>query len=338
MAIRRLRWYVWLLIGLVLVPPLLWVAVVMVAPTGWARSKLVAILESRSGRKVGLDGLSVRLLGGVRLTNLEIGAREASATPGQRPARSASISARSRSFRGDSSRRGSRLMGPSRVLRRADGKVELADLIRPVPPPAVSLSGRWKRPEHIAVQVRNAHVTVVDMPTQTQLQLLDVEGEGHSEGPRAVVNHLRGTLNGGRFRFAAQLDRTAQALGLKTQFRAEDVQLDDGMKILRYVVPVLAGAPRPSRGGSMPTSMPRWGATWRELCSSLAGRGVIALNPIELNGAPLVAELSRSRRSDRPPARATIRTDFLVNDRRSAPTSSRSISAVAHHPLRLDRS
>ncbi len=73
MAIRRLRWYVWLLVGLILVPPLLWAAVVVIAPTGWAKAKLVAILESRSGRRVGLDGLSVRLLGGIQLTNLEIG-------------------------------------------------------------------------------------------------------------------------------------------------------------------------------------------------------------------------------------------------------------------------
>ena len=100
-------------------------------------------------------------------------------------------------------------------------------------------------------------VTVLDEPTQTQLHLQDVEGEGYSEGPRAVVNHLRGTLNGGAFRFAAQVDRTASALSLKTQFRADDVKLDEGMNILRYVVPVLAGARRPSRDGSIRTSMSR---------------------------------------------------------------------------------
>ena len=119
------------------------------------------------------------------------------------------------------------------------------------------ISERRRAAEHVAIQVRHANVTVRDEPTQTELHLQDVEGKGYSEGPRAVVDLLRGMLNGGEFRFAAQVDRTAMAMSLKTQFRADDVKLDDGMKILRYVVPVLAGAASTSGAGSMPTSMPR---------------------------------------------------------------------------------
>ena len=62
MAFRRWRWYVRLLAGFVLIPPLFWLVVVLVAPTGWAKRYVVAVLESRSGRRVGLDRLTGDLL------------------------------------------------------------------------------------------------------------------------------------------------------------------------------------------------------------------------------------------------------------------------------------
>jgi uncharacterized protein involved in outer membrane biogenesis len=318
MSIRRLRWYVWLLVGIFLVPPLLWVAVVMIAPTGWARARLVAILEARSGRKVGLEGVSVRLLGGIRLINLELGSPHDTGDPWLKAADVRLDLGPLQLMRGR--------FHPSRidvdgidlrVLRRADGTVELADLMRPVPPPAKPSSPSGKPADHIDVGIRHAHVTVLDMPTQTRIQLEDVEGEGYSEGPRAVVDHLQGTLNSGRFWFAAQVDRTARALGLKTQFRADDVKIDEGMKILRYAVPVLAGAPSTLNGRLNADFHARGnGASWKEVCRSLAGRGVIALNPIELDGSPLVAELSRFIELRGRRRVGSIRTDFLVKDRR----------------------
>ena len=48
-------------------------------------------------------------------------------------------------------------------------------------------------------------------------------------------------LNGGPFQFSGQLDRSGEELTLEAKFRAEKVVLDDGMRLLRYAVPVLAG-------------------------------------------------------------------------------------------------
>ena len=48
----------------------------------------------------------------------------------------------------------------------------------------------------------------------------------------------------------------------------------------------------------------------------MAGHGVIALNPIELDGAPLVAELTKFVDLSGPRRVGSIRTDFLVKDRR----------------------
>ena len=73
MTFHRIRRYALGLAGLVLIPPLLWVGVVLVARTGWARRHVIAALEAGSGRSVGLTGLSVPLLGGVELTGLAFG-------------------------------------------------------------------------------------------------------------------------------------------------------------------------------------------------------------------------------------------------------------------------
>jgi hypothetical protein len=63
MAFRRWRWYLQIACGPILIPPLLWVLLVAVVPTGWARRQVVTLLEARSGRRVGLEGLSVGILG-----------------------------------------------------------------------------------------------------------------------------------------------------------------------------------------------------------------------------------------------------------------------------------
>ena len=49
---------------------------------------------------------------------------------------------------------------------------------------------------------------------------------------------------------------------------------------------------------------------------SLAGHGVIAINPVDLDGAPLIAELSKIAELSRQGRVASIRSDFVIKDRR----------------------
>jgi uncharacterized protein involved in outer membrane biogenesis len=321
MAFRRWRWYVRLLIGLILLPMLLWLVVVVVAPTGWARRHVVAVLESRSGRSVGLERLSVCPFGGIHLTNLELGSPQGTEDPWLKAADLRLDLSLLQILRGQLQPTRLEADGVKlRVLRRQDGTVELADLLQPVPGPStgpIATSARPAVADRVVVQIRHASVTVVDEPTETRLHLEDVEGEVSCEGRRTVIDHLRGLLNGGPFRFGAQLDRTASALSLEAQFRADDVTLDQGMRVLRYVVPVLDGAPSALKGRlHADLYVQGRGATWGTLCQSLVGQGVIALNPIDLDGAPLIAELSRLAELSNKRRVASIHSDFVVKDRR----------------------
>jgi autotransporter translocation and assembly factor TamB len=318
MVARRWRWYVRILCGLALLPLLLWVIVLLVAPTGWARRQIVAQLESRSGRRVALEGLSVGALGGIRLTNLQIGSPNGTNDPWLKVADVRLDFGLCQMLGGHCRPSRVEVDGVDlRVLRRADGTVELADLIRPVPPPHVE-HGQTPPPEHrVTVQVHRANVTVIDEPTQTRLALEGVEGKGYAEERQAVVEQLHGTLNGGELRFAARIDRTAGALAAEAQLRAEDVGLEDGMSVLRYVVPVLSGAPTAVKGRlNADIYVQGHGATWPNLYRDLTGHGVVAMNRVGLDGTPVIAQISRFSEKVGKGQAGSLRTDFVYQDRR----------------------
>jgi AsmA protein len=318
MAYRRWRWCVRIVCGLALVPSLLWLLVVLVAPTGWARRQLMAQLESRSGRRVSLDGLSIGLTGKIRLTNLQIGSPRDTGNPWLKAARIQLDFGLLQMLCGHCRPRRLEVDGVElRILRRGDGTVELADLIRPVPPPHAATGSVPPPEDRITVQVHRASVTVIDEPTRTRVGLGDVEGEGYAEGRVVAVEHLRGAINGGEFRFAARMDRTASALAAEAQLRADDVALDDGMKALRYIVPVLAGASSAVKGRLNADLYVRGqGTSWPDLCRGLAGHGVVSLNRVALDGTPLFAEISRFAELAGTRRVGSIRTDFVYRDRR----------------------
>ncbi len=320
MVSRRVRRYALGLAGVALVPPLLWLGVVLVAPTAWARNHVVAVLEASSGRSVALSGMSVPLLGGLELRGLSIGSPRNTDDPWFT----------AKHIRVDVS--AFQLMvgrlGPCsieidgsqlRVMRRADGSLELADLV--LPPPR-DKNGRYREDhgsEPITVQFRETDVSVIDEPSNSVLHLRSVEGDASREGKRLVVHNMRGTLNGGPFQFSGQLDRSGEELAMELKFRAEKVVLDDGMRLIRYAVPVLAGSTLDLKG-QLDTDMhlQATGKTWPAISRTLSGRGVVSINPIDLDGSPIVAELSKIVDLKRQGRVASIKTDFLIGSRRVA--------------------
>jgi AsmA protein len=322
----------------ILVPALLWLAVVVVAPTGWARRHVVAVLEARTGRCVGLERLSVCPFGGIHLTNLEIGSPQGRSDPWLVAADVRLDLGLLQILRGTLRPSRVEVEGAKlRVLRRADGTAELADLLEPARDSATHAKVGARAPaasDPVVVRVTRGDVTIVDEPTETRLHVEDVEGEASCEGPRTVVEHLRGMLNGGPIRFVGQLDRADSAVSLEAQLRADDVALDGGMKIVRYVVPVLAGAPAAVRGRLHADLYVQGRASsWAGLGQALRGQGVIAASPIDLDGAPLFAELSRLAELSKQGRAASIHSDFALKDRRI--TTDHLTIKVARVPITL---
>jgi uncharacterized protein involved in outer membrane biogenesis len=313
----RFRRYALCVFTVLLIPPLLWVGVVLIAPTDWAKRHIVAALEQGTKRAVRLERVSVRWLGGVRLTNLEI----AAPTDGDSPwftARSVELDIGFLNIvRGMLRPRTVAASGVYlRARRRHDGTFEIADQIKPAdkhlnhaPVP------RDETP--LAVQIKGASLTILDEPSQTRLHMQDVDGEAVLDDRRIVIENLSGVLNGGPCRFVGELDRTGDESRFEGRIQAQDVVLDDGMSVLRYAVPVLAGASLNLKGHlNTDVYLQGRGASGDTLSKSLTGHGMIAINPIDLDGAPLIAELSKVAELKRQGRVASIRSDFVIEDRR----------------------
>ena len=213
----RLRWLI--LMGLVLLPPLLWVLLVSVAPTDWARQRFAARMSAATGRSVRIATVRVGVLGGIYLTGLEIGAPGAADDPWLKVAQAHLNVSPWQLLCGHAAPTRTEVRGISlRVLRRDDGTLELDDLIQGVETAAADVeSGRSSCPlSRLDLRIKDALVTVIDAPTRTRLEFRDIEGRATSEGRNATIQELRGTLNGGTLRGgrpARPLDRRAVVRG-----------------------------------------------------------------------------------------------------------------------------
>ncbi len=304
--------------GVLAAPVLLWLLIVLVAPTNWARTHVVAALERASGRSVQLDDLDVCLSGAIELAGLRIGAPQAVGDPWLDAPR----------VRIDVSP-WQLLCGkfePSyleaeratlRVLRRQDGTLELADLVRPPSSRngAASSSPHRCGPSKLKAIIRDARIVLLDQPTQTKLVLEGVEGEGAWEGEGGLVATLAGQMNQGPFQFTAHVDRSGGQPNFEGQFRASDVVLEPGMNALRYLVPVLAGAPGQARGRlALDVYLRGRGATREVLCQSLIGHGRLVLDPVELKGTPLMAEYAKLAQLPEGGSVGSIQSEFEIKD------------------------
>jgi hypothetical protein len=320
MTIHRVRRLSLVVAGiLLLLPVLLWVGVLLVAPTPWAKGRVIAALEARTGRSVRLESLAVAPLGGVRLNKLEIGSPGDVDDPWLKAATIRVDMGLARLMLGNSEPTAVEIDGVNlRVLRRADGSFELADFLLPDAEPANGAPSHHGE-RTVKFHVRAETISLIDEPSLTRLCLRNVDSEGIREGRRVVIHHMRGTLNGGPLRFAGELDRGSSTRAVAGRLQVEDVVLDDGMSVLRYAVPVLAGASLHLKGQlDADIDFAGQGATWDELVQSLHGKGVIAIDPIDLDGAPLVGELSKVAELSRQGRMASIRTDFVIKDKRIA--------------------
>jgi hypothetical protein len=343
----RLR-LVRLLLGLLLVPPLLWAAILWVIPTGWAKALVVEHLRQATGQAVLLEDLRFRALGGVRLKDLRIGASAQDPDPWLRVETLRVDLNLAQLLTGRLRPREVEAAGLSlRVRRLRDGSLEIGDLLGGAPAPSAVAArqtpavapapGPDQRRDAVEFRVRDARVLVLDEPSATRLEFDGVEGRGTWEPSRAAIRELHGRLNGGTFDLVAQLDRGPDAPTLEGELRAEGVDLGVGMNALGYLVPILSGT-RASLDGRLDLDLylRGRGGSAREIRESLTGQGTIALDPVRLDDSRIVAELATL--VPLPPAGriGSVKSDFAIGGQR---VSSKNLTlTVAHLPIVLSGS
>lgn len=333
MQCRWVRRLLFLFVAIAAAPFLLWGLIVLIAPTGWARAYVSSALEQSSGRSVSLEKLSVRLAGGIDLVNLRIGAPGALADPWLEARKvHVNVGFFHMLFGGLDATvldvDGAKL----RVLRRSDGSVELQDLVRAEPSAPRSSAEDSSGSTPMIVRIQNSEVLVVDEPTGSRFTLEEVEGEATWDEGRTIAGVFNGTINEGPFQLSATLNRTPDRPSFEGQLRADRVILDDGMAILRYLVPVLAGPTPKIRGDlSMELYLRGEGDTREMLVKTLTGSGRITIDPIELDGTELLTEVEKRIALKTKTKFASLNSDLVVRDGRV--TSDRLSLQLAKTPL-----
>lgn len=318
MKCRRFRRLMLVPIGIVSLPVVAWCLIVMVAPTDWARVHVASALERASGRSVGLDSLSICLGGGVDLIDLKIGAPGGLGDPWLEAERvhidlSLSQLVFGRIDATDLQVDHARL----RVLRRTDGSLELADLVRSSRASTHAQSAESKGPSNLRFQFHEAEVQIIDEPTHSRVTLERVDGQGLWEAGKSIDVSLSGSVNQGTFELTGSLERGLGRPGFEGQVRTEGVELDDSMSALRYLVPVLAGdSPKVSGVMKMELYLRGEGDTCERIRKTLVGRGRIAIDPIELEGTELLAEVERTIPIPQKSRVASLNSDFAIGDGR----------------------
>jgi hypothetical protein len=106
------------------------------------------------------------------------------------------------------------------------------------------------------------------------------------------------------------------------------------MRLLRYAVPVLAGKSLDLKGHlDTDLHLKGTGKTWESFSRTLEGHGQVALNPIDLDGSIIVAELSKIAELKKQGGIASIKTDFLIANRRI--TTDHFVLEVGRVPMTL---
>ena len=317
---RRFCWLGLMIpLGIVLTPLLLWVLIVLIAPTNWARSHLVSRLERSSGRSVQIDELDVCLGGGIELSGLKIGAPHSVGDPWL-DAKHVQIDVSLWQLLWGKFDPPKLVVEEAtfRVMRRNDGSLELADLVLPTREWHITAAHTEPHrcgPSKMKSAIHKSQILLFDQPSQTHLKFDEVEGEGVWEGEGGILATFSGRLNQGPFEFTAHLDRTGGQPNFEGQFRATDVMLDQGMTILRYLVPVLAGSSGQLQGQMDLDVYLRGRGRSRELLArSLVGKGRLVLDPIELKGTPLMTQLAKLAELSPDEKLASVRSDFVVED------------------------
>lgn len=286
--------------ALILGPPLLWCGILALLPMDWARDKVVAALETRTGQRVRLGAVRLRALGGVRLDDLALAAKGSESDPWLKVGTLVvDVSARDL-IAGTISPTKAHLAGVKlRIRRDSRGRLEFQDLLATdptaAPPPIPTTVAPIQDSREMTYRLADATVAIVDEVTDTRLDLTDLMGHGTYDGVVATLDALTGRLNGGAIEMAAKYDRTGGRTELAGQVRAQSVALGVGMKSLAYALPLLAPATDgTSAQGTLTLDLDAkaQGETSEALARSLAGSGSVMLDGLGLDNSRILAEVA----------------------------------------------
>jgi hypothetical protein len=312
LLVRRWHWF-----ALLLVPFLAWGIVLAVVPTDWARGRLVDRLAKATGRSVKIGSLRLGVLGDLRIIDLAIAEPSTPSDPWLEVGEARIDVHLGQVLTGQCEPKEVEAEGVNlRIWRRKDGSPEVGELLTgaPAPPRGKSRVAPVETSACIAFKVSGANVRVIDDSTGNRVDLSDVKAKGTSGRRFVTIEELSGNVNGGTVAMAAKLDRDPSGPRFEAEVKAIGVEIDRGMPVLGFFVPVVAGATE-GLGGKFDLllALKGQGSTRSEIRRSLRGHGSVALDPIDLEGSKFLAQLNVLGDWPKESKIGSVTTDFQVD-------------------------
>lgn len=313
------------LIALVLAPPLFWTVVLLFLPTDWARRAIEDRARRLTGCPVSLQGVRFGPLGGVHLDGLAIlepGGVAEDGAPAWVEASRVRVDLSLAALlvgKGEPSRVDVRDL-TIRLSRDRDGKFPPWILLSNADPVSLDdpkgLNGGRSTPGPIAYRLTGGRILFVDAQMATTVDVEDLSCSGTWWPSVVEIDELRGTLNGGDFAMAAEIER-GPTPAFAGQIEARGVHLGRHLGLLTYLVPYLAGADEQLEGRlDLDLELQGQGATGAEIRDSLAGRGMVKIDPIRLEGSNLLIDLARVLPVTQFGKVGSLRGEFAIEDRK----------------------
>ena len=302
--------------GLLCGPLILWVVLLFIIPTDWARRRLVGRLEAATGQSVRIGKVSLGISGRLQVRDVALATRETPDDPWLQ-AGSASLDLHVFQVIFGCCRTAEIELSAmkARVLRRADGTFEFAEFLTPPPSSrdTATSGGTSTISPIVKLSIRDSSVIVIDQGAESEFDVTQVQGSATWSAETLSIEGLNGRLNGGTFEFAAKADRTMADPLFEMELRIRGVSITDGMQGLSYLAPVVAGAGTSLDGRiNLLVALGGKGLTSARLRETLKGRGSILLDPINLDGSQLLREVEVFGRLPRSERIGTVQSTFEV--------------------------
>ena len=308
-------------LGILSTPLVVWLAITLIVPTGWARHRIAARLQQATGRPVEIGSIAMGWLGDLSVRDVAI------AEPGDVAHPWATIPEARLNVHlghillGQCAPSEIRLIRPSlRFARDGRGIWQCGGLVPPAAPGAPRNAAAETEASATATTlvIEDGAVSLDDQTGRFHLELSGVVVRGTIAPGVVMVEDARGMLNGGVVHLAARVERDGHALRFETETRAEGVDLDGGLDGLAHLVPIVEGGGDVIRGTlQVHLTLKGRGRTIDEVLRGLRGDGSFLIDPVDLTDSRFLEALNVLGEWPETEQVGALSSDFTIADGRA---------------------
>jgi|GEM_PF-2650681 len=281
------------LVWVALAPLIFWVLTVELMPTRWLARRIEHSLERLTGLPAKVDRMRLTLAGGVVLDGVHVGPiAEAAESSTKIDVRKVLVNASWGSLIcGKLAMTEVDLIGvEGTIAPTPDGSWMPKRWLKASDDFSIGSIAKADRAWLVDVEIRGGEVEILDPEHATRIRVTNLMGVAEAGENFFRMPHLTGRIDGGQLMLAISADRAQEIPIFDGHMALKGVPLGPQFDVLGMVCPLLAGPDAIPRGNmNLEVYLQgRLETNWQE---SLKGRGALKLDPLAVEGLPVVRRL-----------------------------------------------